>query len=206
MSTLLSTLDLRDPLARAGRIGASFIVEAIEGSFRKILRDEIAAGSFEPLPEQSGPYGVREEAELLEIPAEDLSAYPAVAQLRTDLMQLVHEHGRNIDGLEEWRPNDVAAMRYHRGSLGITPHRDGKRHRFLIAIVTIEGAAAFTLCADREGTGIDHWPTTPGSLVLMRGPGLNGVEDGRPFHTVSGPTSGARVSLTFRMGDGSRRP
>jgi hypothetical protein len=206
MSTLLTTLDLRGPLARAGQIGASFLGEAIEGSSLKILRDEIAAGSFDSLPEQIGPYGVREEAELLQIPAEDFSAYPAIAQLRTDLMQLVREHGRNINGLEEWRPNDIAAMRYHPGSLGITPHRDGKRHRYLIAIVTIEGAAAFNLCTDREGTGIDRWPTTPGSLVLMRGPGLNGAEDGRPFHTVSGPTSGARVSLTFRMGDGSRGP
>jgi hypothetical protein len=201
MSTPLTTLDLRVPLARAGQIGASFVGDAIEGSSLKILRDEIAAGSFEPLPELTGPYGVRQEAELLEIPAEDLSAYPAVAQLRTDLMHLVHEHGRNINGLEEWRPNDIAAMRYHPGSLGITPHRDGKRQRYLIAIVTIEGAAAFTLCANREGTSIDHWPTTPGSLVLMRGPGLNGAEDRRPFHTVSGPTRGARISLTFRCRD-----
>src|SRR4030095_9229995 len=57
------------------------------------------AGSFEPLPEQVGSYGVRQEAELLVLPAQDLKDYPTVAQLRADLVQLVHAHGQSITGL-----------------------------------------------------------------------------------------------------------
>jgi hypothetical protein len=113
----------------------------------------------------------------------------------------VHAHGRSIAGLAAWRPNDIAAMRYHAGSFGITPHRDNKRYRHLIAIFTIEGSASFTLCADRDGTVIDQWQTVPTSLVLLRAPGPAGAEDSRPFHTVGGPTGHTRVSLTFRMSE-----
>jgi alkylated DNA repair dioxygenase AlkB len=137
-------------------------------------------------------------AELLHVPPDDHVRYPRVAELCADLTELVHQHGRHIEGLSEWEPNDIAAMRYSPGSLGITPHRDGKRYRLLIAIFTIEGSAPFTLCADRDGDTIEQWKTTPGSLILMRGPGFNGAEDGRAFHTVAGPAAGTRTSLTFR--------
>ncbi len=199
MTTLRASLDLREPLARAARIGGSFINEALDDSAREPLRAEISAGSFEPLPEQVGPYGVRQQAELLVLPAQDLKDYPTVAQLRTDLVQLVHAHGQSITGLAKWQPNDIAAMRYHAGSFGITPHRDNKRYRHLIASFTIEGTASFTLCADRDGTVIDAWQTVPNSLVLLRAPGLASAKDSRPFHAVGEPTSDTRVSLTFRM-------
>ena len=71
----------------------------------------------------------------------------------------------------------------------------------LIAIFTTEGSAPFTFCANRQGDVIDKWNAAPGSLILMRGTGLNGAEN-RPFHAVAGPTTGSRVSLTFRMSDG----
>jgi hypothetical protein len=199
MPTLLTSLDLREPLARAAGVGAAFVAEALDGSAREPLRAEISAGNFEPLPEQSGLYGVRQEAELRVLPAHDLRTYPTVAQLRTDLVQLVHAHGQTIAGLAAWQPNDIAAMRYHAGSFGITPHRDTKRYRHLVAIFTIEGSASFTLCADRDGTVLDQWQTVPNSLVLLRAPGLAAAEDSRPFHAVGGPTRDTRVSLTFRM-------
>ena len=88
-------------------------------------------------------------------------------------------------------------MRYHAGSLGITPHRDNRRYRHLIAILTVQGSASFTLCADRDGTILDQWHTVPNSLVLLRAPGLAGAADSRPFHTVGGPTNDTRISLTF---------
>jgi hypothetical protein len=198
MSTLLTSLDLREPLMRTAEVGASFVTDALAGPAREILRAEITAGSFEPLPDRIGPYGVRQEAELLQIDPDDDTAYPTVCQLRIDLARLVHADGQGIAGLAQWRPNDIAAMRYHAGSLGITPHRDNKRYRHLIAIFTIESSASFTLCGDREGTVVDHWQTLPSSLVLLRAPGLAGVEDGRPFHTVGGPTSSTRISLTLR--------
>jgi hypothetical protein len=199
VTTLVAGLDLHDPLLRAARAGATFVVEALTDGARKRLHAEITAGSFERLPEQIGPYGVRQKAELAQIPTDRLASYPAVAQLRLDMVQLVHVQGQGIPGLTQWRPNDAAAMRYRNGSLGITPHRDHKRYRHLIAIFMVDGSAAFTHCADREGTPIDRWQTVPGSLVLLRAPGPAG--DKRPFHAVGGPANGPRISLTFRMGE-----
>jgi hypothetical protein len=201
VTTLLAGLDLHQPLTHAAEVGASFVADVLTDTARTRLHAEIGAGSFQPLPTQIGPYGVRQEAELLQIGVEDFASYPAVARLRLDLVGLVHAHGHGIPGLAAWQPNDIAAMRYHTGSLGITPHRDHKRYRHLIAIFTIEGSATFTHCADREGTVVDRWQTIPGSLVLLRAPGPAGAGETRPFHTISGPTNGPRVSLTFRMSE-----
>ena len=41
------------------------------------------------------------------------------------------------------------------------------------------------------------------SVTLMRGPGLAGVRDGRPYHAVHGPTRGVRWSLALRMRAGA---
>ncbi|GAA4864325.1 hypothetical protein [Actinomycetospora straminea] len=53
-------------------------------------------------------------------------------------------------------------------------------------------------CSDRAGTTVRAWEAGTGSLVLLRGPGLAGVEDGRPLHAVDGPREGRRTSVTFR--------
>jgi len=200
LTALDSDLNLRALLIRASEIGAAFTAHALPDPALASIGAEIKTGSFEPLPEQTGPYGVREDAELLRIPPDDTMRYPTVVRLRADLTHLVHQHGGGLAGLDTWEPNDVAAMRYRAGSFGITPHRDSKRYRGLIAIFTTEGSAPFTFCANREGDIIDKWTAARGSLILMRGTGLNGAEN-RPFHAVAGPTTGSRVSLTFRMSD-----
>ena len=38
-----------------------------------------------------------------------------------------------------------------------------------------------------------------GSLVLLRAPGLDHHDDGRPLHTVDGPDHGQRISVSYRM-------
>jgi hypothetical protein len=201
LTPLDSDLNLRALLIRATEIGAAFSSHALPDPAVASIGAQIETGSFEPLPEQTGPYGVREDAELLRIPPDDTMRYPTVVRLRADLTHLVHQHGGGLAGLDKWEPNDIAAMRYRAGSFGITPHRDSKRYRGLIAIFTTEGSAPFTFCANRQGDVIDKWNAAPGSLILMRGTGLNGAEN-RPFHAVAGPTTGSRVSLTFRMSDG----
>jgi hypothetical protein len=199
MTPLAGDLDLDTALTRASEIGAAFIAHALTGPALAAINVEIRAGSFKPLPDQLGAYGVREEAELLQIAPDDTSRFPTTTRLGADIAQLVHQQGKKIAGLDGWEPNDIAAMRYHAGSLGITPHRDGKGYKLLIAIFTVEGSAPFTLCANRKGDIVDQWQTASGSLILMRGPGLRGIENDRPFNTVAGPRTGTRVSLTFRM-------
>jgi hypothetical protein len=127
------------------------------------------------------------------------SPYRAIERLRTALNAQVSVHADGIDGLGQWRPNHVSVQRYPPGALGITTHLDRKRYHYLVAVFTVEGCAPFIWCRDRAGTSEAVWHAGPGSLVLLRGPGLAGIEDGRPLHTVTGPPVGRRVSVTFRM-------
>ena len=42
----------------------------------------------------------------------------------------------------------------------------------LVAIFTIEGSARFALCQTRAGEILQEWEAGPGSVTLLRGPGL----------------------------------
>ena len=192
----VAALDLREPLARTARSGAAFVSDALTAGFRERLQEEVGRGPFRPLPEEIGP--VRQETEAFEVGGR-LSGYPLLAELRRALVRAVREQGRGIRGLSTWRPTEISVQRYRGGAVGITPHLDGKRYRRLVAIFTILGRARFTVCRDRGGEPLEEWETVPGSLVLLRGPGLGGLRDGRPFHRVSGPESGRRTSVGFRM-------
>ncbi len=118
--------------------------------------------------------------------------------LRRALVAAVHEHAPAVRGLEAWAPDEVTVQRYEPGSLGISTHLDGRRHRYLVAILTLEGSARLHQCSDRQGTTLTTWEAAAGSLVLLRGPGLDGTEDGRPLHAVDGPREHRRTSLTLR--------
>jgi hypothetical protein len=192
----VAALDLREPLARTARSGAAFVSDALTAGFRGRLQEEVGRGPFRPLPEEIGP--VRQETEAFEVRGR-LTGYPLLAELRRGLLRAVREQGSGIRGLSTWRPTEISVQRYRGGAVGITPHLDGKRYRRLVAIFTILGRARFTVCRDRGGEPLEEWATVPGSLVLLRGPGLGGLRNGRPFHRVSGPESGWRTSVGLRM-------
>jgi hypothetical protein len=90
-------------------------------------------------------------------------------------------------------------QRYEPGAIGVTAHVDSKRFVLLVAVFTHLGSSEFVVCEGRTEGVVEKWSTQPGTLVLLRGPGLGGVEDGRPFHAVREPAAGQRYSLTFRM-------
>jgi hypothetical protein len=74
----------------------------------------------------------------------------------------------------------------------------------MVIVMTVYGRAPFAICGSRDPEDIlERWMSEPGDLVLMRGPGLAGARDGRPFHLVEGPRRGERLSLGIRM---STRP
>jgi hypothetical protein len=76
---------------------------------------------------------------------------------------------------------------------------DGRWYRRLVAVFTVAGSARFEVRAAREGRVLERWSASGGSVTLMRGPGLAGVRDGRPYHAVHGPRRGVRWSLALRM-------
>src|SRR5262249_30679087 len=151
--------------------------KALDHDYRRHLQHEIQDGPFERLPSEVGPYHVREDADMFRITKANLGDYPTVRQARRALTTRIHADGEGIDGTNRWFPNDIAVMRYKPGSIGVSPHRDGLRNHYLIAIITSHGSAPLAHCTNREGTIIEEWETTPGSLVLLRAPGLADAEN-----------------------------
>lgn len=196
LSALHADLDLRRSLQALTQVGAAFLPRALNEPFRRRLQREIEAGPFERLPDRIGP--VRQEADLFVITG-DMAGYPAVARLRADLVAHVRRDGVGLSGLARWWPNEAYVQRYEPGALGVTPHLDSKQFAVLVAIFTIEGSAWFAHCQTRAGEILQEWEAGPGTLTLLRGPGLLDDEDRRPFHTVHGPAAGRRFSITFRM-------
>ena len=174
--------------------GAAFAARAVNAPCRDELAAELGGGPYAPVAPIIGP--VRQQAEAFEVPVDQLHPrYPALAELCGELVGQVHRHG-----VPEWIPNEVAIQRYQPGSLGITPHRDQRQFAQLVAVVTIAGSAAFTLCRNRSGDPIQTWQANEGSLVLLRGPGLAGDSDGRLMHLVGGPIGDTpRTSIGIRM-------
>jgi hypothetical protein len=196
MDALRSDLDLARPLQALTEAGAAFVPRALSEPSRGRLQREIEAGPFQRLPDQIGP--VRQEADLFVITG-GMADHPAVVRLRAELVARVRRDGPQLPGLARWWPNEAYVQRYEPGALGVSPHVDSKRFAVLVAIFTTHGSARFARCHTRAGETIQEWEAGPGSLTLLRGPGLLDAEDGRPFHTVRGPIDGRRFSITFRM-------
>ena len=194
MAALVGHLEWSTLLGEVVEQGAAFAARAVDRFCCTRLMVELGSAPFEPVAPRIGQ--VRQEAECFQVPVERLTPrFAALAGLCDELVGQVHRHG-----VPQWLPNEVAVQRYHPGSLGITPHRDQRRFAQLVAVITVAGSAPFTLCRNRAGDPIRTWQAGQGSLVLLRGPGLAGQEDGRPMHLVGGPTGGTpRTSIGIRM-------
>jgi hypothetical protein len=196
MTALHPDLNLGRPLQALREVGAAFIPHALSEPFQQRLQHEIQDGPFERLPDQIGP--VRQQADLF-VSTDAMTAYPALAQLRAEFVTRLRQGSPQLAGLARWWPNQAYVQRYEPGALGVSPHLDSKRFTVLVAIFTTKGSARFALCQTRAGEIIQEWDAGSGSLTLLRGPGLLDAEDHRPFHTVHGPATGRRYSITFRM-------
>jgi hypothetical protein len=190
-------LDLRDALVACATVGHGRATSAIATEALRRLRTEIERGHFRPFGESFGE--VRQQIDGYDVPVPS-SGFPLLTALCLDLRDVVRSQGQRVRGLASWAPNEVGVTHYIPGSIGITPHKDGKWYRRMVIVATIYGRAPFAICASRDPHDIvDRWVAEPGDLVLMRGPGLAGARDGRPFHLVRGPRRGERLSLGIRM-------
>ena len=194
-------LDLRDALGACARVGHARVPSAVGGNALGRLRAEIERNAFHPFGESFGQVRQQIDGYDIRVPA---SEFPVLTALCRDLRVAVRSHGRGVRGLASWAPNEVGVTHYVSGSIGITPHKDGKWYRRMVVVVTVYGRAPFAICGSRDPDDVvARWISGPGDLVLMRGPGLAGARDGRPFHLVEGPRRGERLSLGIRM---STRP
>jgi hypothetical protein len=191
-----SRLSLWRPLRETAVRGFAYIPDALDPSFRRALDREIDAGPWQRFEHDEG--AVRMQIEGFDLVA-PMDGFRAIAALRDALESLVRRDARAIRGLATWRPNEAGAVRYRPGAMGITAHMDGKWYRRLVVVVTVRGTAPFSVHETRNGPPIATWTATAGGMTLMRAPGLGGVRDGRPFHSIPGPKRGTRISLALRM-------
>jgi hypothetical protein len=189
-------LSLRGALSETAARGYAYVPDALDAAFRGALRRELDDGPWQRFDEPHGR--VRMQIEGFDVPA-PMAGFPAIAALRDELEALVRRDGARIRGLRTWRPNEAGAVRYAPGATGISAHMDGKWYRRLVVVVTVHGTAPFSVHGSRDARAADTWVARAGGLTLMRAPGLGGVRDGRPFHSIPGPKRGTRISLALRM-------
>jgi hypothetical protein len=180
-------------------VGFARLEDAVDGGVLRGLRAELDAGPFRPFGESFGPVRQQIDGYDVSIPS---ASFPMLSSLCRALRDAVRAAGGGVRGLATWSPNEVGIAHYVPGSIGITPHMDGRWYRRLVAVLTVYGRATFAICGSRDpGDVVARWSAGPGDLVLMRGPGLAGHRDGRPFHLVEGPRRGERLSIGIRMSD-----
>ena len=95
--------------------------------------------------------------------------------------------------------HDFAIQCYPAGSRGIGIHRDGKRYKHIVVIITLAGQSRLFSTASRTGETRERIDDRPGRLVLLSADGFAGRydEDSRPLHGVDCVRTG-RLSIGFR--------
>lgn len=190
-------VELRPALLRCARDGFGLVPRALTSGFLRTLGDELDAGPFRRFRETFGQ--VRQQIDGYDVRVPD-ERFPHLTRLCRELRGVVRTAGRDVRGLTTWTPNEAGITHYVPGSIGITPHMDGRWYRRLVVVVSVHGRAPFAICGSRDPADVvEGWIAEPGDLVLMRGPGLAGARDGRPFHLAGGPRVGERLSVGIRM-------
>jgi hypothetical protein len=194
----LSRRSLAPALRSTAERGFAHLDGVLHEPFRRALWNEIRSG---PLRRMEGTFGaaeVRMQIDGFDV-REPFEGFPLLRALRDAFGERVRSHGNGIRGLATWRPNEAGIGVYRPGWVGVTSHLDGRWYRRLVAVFTITGSARFEVLASRAGETVEAWDARAGGLTLMRGPGLAGSRDGRPFHAVEGPRRGIRCSVALRM-------
>ena len=143
MTALRPELDLRRPMQAVTELGAALVDDAVEPAFLQELASATAGLPFHRMAAEEGR--ARQGGDYW-VTAEPFDELPLVKQLGDDLAARV----RSLHvGASSWMPNEVYVQRYRVGDLGVTPHRDWKRYRYLVAIFTAAGEQSS--CSARTG-------------------------------------------------------
>jgi hypothetical protein len=198
VSPALSRRSLAPALRSTGERGFAHLDDVLEPGFRRRLWTEIRSGPLQRMEGTFGAAGVRMQIDGFDV-ADPFDGFPHLGELRDAFAERVRSQGSGIRGLATWRPNEAGIGVYRPGWVGVTSHLDGRWYRRLVAVFTLVGSAPFEVLASRDGGVLEGWDARAGGLTLMRGPGLGGSRDGRPYHAVEGPRRGVRCSVALRM-------
>ncbi len=207
--------EIRHALAEVRERGGAFVPGFLDAATVDALRTEVSGSEFEW---QEQRYLKAEQRIASYVVTPPFSGYPLLESVGRRLTDIYRTAEPPITGSERYVPDHVSVHRYPPGDVGITPHYDEKRYGFLVASLTLEGSATFSIVEDPDPQHelpddqvlaarlqaplLESWQTGPGDLVLLRAPGFDGVPDGRPLHQVSGGRDGFRTALVYRMSAG----
>lgn len=170
---------------------ASFAI--LPEAYRIALLDEAGIYDYVYQDEIVGPAKVREQLST----CKSLFSGSLFLRLRDEFQEAII---KALPGDPFNRPlslNELVLQKYEKDSIGITPHRDFLQNINLICIFILAGKGNFWLCDDRNGTNAKMLCTTPGNVIVMRGPGFLG-SDFRPFHSISDITE-KRIVCAMRQ-------
>jgi hypothetical protein len=161
-------------------------VKILDEDFRVTLLEEAEGYNYKPEDEivGSGDRLVRQQISSFD----DLPAGSAYVLLKNSFQDLLERCLADIGSYPfetALNFNSMVLQRYEKGSIGITPHRDGLSYVNLVCVFVIGGRGRFYVCPDRSGRNAKEIDASPGNVILMRAPGLFGFEDSRPFHYVT---------------------
>jgi hypothetical protein len=177
--------------------GVAFVPEVLTPEFLAQLQVDIATLEMTEEKMDEDFLKLKFEFAKLHYPFE---GHEALSNLGLHLAWQARTHRGMVESLSNWHPNEVAIQRYRDGSDDIGAHKDYKRDRYLIAIVTAEGYGRFEVLTD-DGEGVKYaFETGPGSLTLLWASELTkGDGDRRPLHRALAPKYGSRTSVTYRL-------
>jgi dihydroneopterin aldolase len=179
----LLPLDMRSVIAKLETDGGVSI-PILPDAYRHTLLNEAETYTYVKQPEIVGPAKVREQISS----TKDFRPGSLFFQLKDTLEEMIKRQMNNLPDNTFPTPlsfNEMSLQLYEKGSIGITPHRDGLSRINMICVFVLTGTSKFALCDDREGSNPRYLDTTPGNLIILRAPGLMGAEDSRPMHFVS---------------------
>jgi hypothetical protein len=182
---VLSDLDFGEILKELSSGGATS-VSILDEDFRMALLKEAEGYHYRPEDETvgSGDRLVRQEVSSFE----NFSAESRYVLLRDSFQELLERSLAKLESCPFETAlgfNSMVLQRYEKGSIGITPHRDGSSFINLVCVFVIDGRGRFYVCSDRSGRDAREVDASPGNVIVMRAPGLFSSEDNRPFHYVT---------------------
>ncbi len=167
-----------EELKGLGAISFPFLSE----NLRRLMADLARHLSYLPLKRNVSGGLVQQEADS----CRTLSPYSLFSSFANEYEGFLSEQFYSLGSpvfAKPHRINDISIQRYHKGSLGITPHIDGKSRLNLVSVIVLEGQGKFFICQDRSGKDAVQLDGSPGNLILMRANGFMGYEN-TPFHFV----------------------
>jgi hypothetical protein len=176
--------DIHRILEKLSTVGATSAKILNEG-YRKLLLEEAESYTYKPEDKVvgTGDKIVRQQMSSFE----DFTGDSKYILLKHSFQSLLDEYLTLIEPYPfETRLtfNSAVLQRYEKGSIGITPHRDGLSYINLVCLFIVEGRGRFFVCSDRSGRDSNEIDASPGNVILMRAPGFLYSKD-RPFHYVN---------------------